>query len=120
METWLLKFSFLELVLKLKWTGSVHDLPETHCKINVDLNPTDFYLWGYLKTVVYNPMPKTLEDLMANIKREIESVKKGFWKFGKRCHLEVTTEGIIMDKISHLFYIKFYITWPLLLKEQKN
>ena len=34
-----------------------------------ELNPAHFYLWSYLKTVVYNPMPKTLEDLMANIKR---------------------------------------------------
>ena len=36
-----------------------------------DLNPADFYLWGYLKTVVYSLLPKTLEDLMTNIKREI-------------------------------------------------
>ena len=60
--------------------------------LSLDLNPADFYLWGYLKTVVYNPLPKTLEDLMANIKREInkipESVLKNvFENFEKRCHL---------------------------------
>ena len=35
------------------------------------LNPCDFYLWGYLKSVVYNPLPKKLDDLKANIEREI-------------------------------------------------
>ena len=32
-----------------------------------DLNPCDFYLWGYLKSVVYNPLPKTLDELKENI-----------------------------------------------------
>ena len=34
-----------------------------------DLNPCDFYLWGCLKSVVYNPLPKTLDDLIANLER---------------------------------------------------
>ena len=42
-----------------------------------DLNPCDFYLWGYLKSVVYYPLPKTLDDLKENIKREI---KKNYLK----------------------------------------
>ena len=42
--------------------------------VSLNLNPADFYLWGYLKTVVYNPLPKTLEDLIANIKREINKI----------------------------------------------
>ena len=62
-----------------------------------DLNPVDFYLWGYLKTVVYNPMPNTLEDFMPNIKRAIneilESDLKCFRNFEKWWHLVVTTEG---------------------------
>ena len=45
-----------------------------------DLNPADFNLWGYLKTVVYNPMPKTLVDLMENIKREINKIPESFLK----------------------------------------
>ena len=36
-----------------------------------DLNPCDFYLWGYLKSLVYNPLPKELDDLKTNIEREI-------------------------------------------------
>jgi transposase len=49
-----------------------------------DLNPCDFYLWGHLKSVVYNPLPKTLDDLKANIKREIKKFNElCFFEFGK-------------------------------------
>ena len=41
-----------------------------------DLNPCDFYLWGYLKSVVYNPLPKTLDDLKTNLEREIKKINK--------------------------------------------
>lgn len=40
-----------------------------------DLNPCDFFLWGYLKSVVYrDPVPKTREDLKNNIRREIRKI----------------------------------------------
>ena len=32
-----------------------------------DLNPCDFFLWGYLKSKVYCPKPRTLDDLENNI-----------------------------------------------------
>ena len=36
-----------------------------------DLNPPDFYLWGYLKDKVYsNPVPRDLNQLKVNIARE--------------------------------------------------
>ena len=41
-----------------------------------DLNPYDFYLWGYLKSVVYNPLPKTFDDLKVNLVREIKKIPK--------------------------------------------
>ena len=68
-----------------------------------DLNPADFYLWDYLKTVLYNPLPKTLEDLMANIKREINKIpvsvlKNVFENFEKRCNLVVSAEGGTLNK----------------------
>ena len=28
-----------------------------------DLNPLDFFLWGYLKSQVYKPWPNSLDDL---------------------------------------------------------
>jgi hypothetical protein len=63
-----------------------------------DLNPCDFYLWGYLKSVVYNPLPKTLDELKSNIEREIKKIspeilKSVFLNFEKRCELIITAEG---------------------------
>ena len=43
---------------------------------SLDLNPCDFYLWGHLKSMVYNRWPKTLDDLKANIEREITKISK--------------------------------------------
>ena len=40
-----------------------------------DLNPCDFYLWGYLKSRVYNPLLNTLDELKINIEREIKILK---------------------------------------------
>ena len=63
-----------------------------------DLNPCDFYLWGHLKALVYNPIPKTLDDLKANIAREIQQIPKNILKstienFEKRCKLVISAEG---------------------------
>lgn len=63
-----------------------------------DLNPCDFFLWGYLKAKVYNPLPKTLDDLKENIKREInliskETLKNIFINFEKRCDLIISASG---------------------------
>jgi hypothetical protein len=41
-----------------------------------DLNPCDFFLCGYLKSKVYNPLPKTLDELKENIEREIKKISK--------------------------------------------
>jgi hypothetical protein len=54
-----------------------------------DINPCDFFLWGYLKDRVYNPMPKTVDELKANIKREFKKIteqmlKSTFSNFLKR------------------------------------
>jgi hypothetical protein len=63
-----------------------------------DLNPCDFFLWGYLKQRVYNPLPKTLEDLRLNIVREVENLpetmlKATFSNFRKRCELFISAGG---------------------------
>ena len=39
-----------------------------------DLNPCDYFLWGYLKSKVYKPLPKTLDDLKADIRREVQKI----------------------------------------------
>jgi hypothetical protein len=35
--------------------------------LSPDLTPPDYFLWGYLKQVVYSNRPQTIEDLKQNI-----------------------------------------------------
>ena len=39
-----------------------------------DLNPCDYFLWAYLKSKVYKPLSKTVDDLKANIRREVQKI----------------------------------------------
>ena len=42
-----------------------------------DLNPLDFFLWGYLKSQVYKaPVPKTVDELKNSIRREIKKLNR--------------------------------------------
>ena len=41
-----------------------------------DLNPPDFYLWGYLKDHVYANRPTTLDELKDSIVREIRAISQ--------------------------------------------
>ena len=48
--------------------------------------------------MAYNPLPKTLDDLKANIEREIKKISKNilksnFLNFQKRCELIISAEG---------------------------
>ena len=63
-----------------------------------DLNPCDFFLWGHLKKSVYKPLPKTIDQLKANLVREIKNISKDmlnsvFLNFQKRCELIISAEG---------------------------
>ena len=49
------------------------------CRVNwsahsPDLNPCDFFLWGYLKSRVYNTKPRNVHELKQNIVREIRQI----------------------------------------------
>ena len=39
-----------------------------------DLTPLDFFLWGYLKNLVYSQTPRDLEELKVKIRRSIEQI----------------------------------------------
>ena len=41
-----------------------------------DLNPCDFFLWGYLKDRVYREAPRTISDLRTSIEQEIKAIGK--------------------------------------------
>ena len=63
-----------------------------------DLNPCDFFLWGYLKSRVFNPLPNNLDELKANLVREISNIpndvlKNIFLNFLKRCDLVIEANG---------------------------
>ena len=58
-----------------------------------DLTPCDFFLWGYLKSIVYNDRPQTLLHLKNNIRNAIadipvsmlERVEENFKKRVSQC-----------------------------------
>ena len=75
------------------------------------LNPCDYFLWDYLKDRVYNPLPKTLNDLKANLERKIKNISSNmlnsvFLEFEKRCNLVLTAEGGHIELKFKKFYIK--------------
>ena len=39
-----------------------------------DLTPLDYFLWGYVKSMVYANKPATIDELRTNIEREIAAV----------------------------------------------
>lgn len=39
-----------------------------------DLTPMDFFLWGYLKSKVYDTNPRSIEALKENIQREMANI----------------------------------------------
>ena len=41
-----------------------------------DLNPCDYFLWGYLKACAYRPKPLDTDMLLRNIKREVKKISK--------------------------------------------
>ena len=68
-----------------------------------DLNPSDFFLWGYLKSKVYTPRPATLDDLEANIRREVaaldpEMMRRAIMDMRKRAELCIAAGGDHFEK----------------------
>lgn len=62
----------LNNVLPDRWigtTGSIRWPPRSP-----DLSPLDYFLWGYLKAVVYNTPPRTLEDLKNKIRQACNDI----------------------------------------------
>uniref|UniRef100_A0A0K0EGT5 Transposable element Tc3 transposase n=1 Tax=Strongyloides stercoralis TaxID=6248 RepID=A0A0K0EGT5_STRER len=45
-----------------------------------NLNPLDFFLWGYLKDRVYSNSPKTLDELKENIERDIDNISEDMFQ----------------------------------------
>ncbi|GFV34097.1 transposable element Tc3 transposase [Trichonephila clavipes] len=43
--------------------------------ISCDLTPLDYFLWGYVKSLVYADKPQTLDHLEDNIRRVIANIR---------------------------------------------
>ena len=85
----LLKTTFDERVISRN--GPVNWPPRSF-----DLTPLDYFLWGYVKSLVYANKPTTLQELRANIEREIAAIPVALcekvvqnwvqqWRRGSRC-----------------------------------
>ena len=70
-----------------------------------DLNPCDYFLWGYLKSKVYcDPYPVTTEQLKKNITRECrkiskETVRAVINNFNSRIQFVLTKKGSWFEQI---------------------
>ena len=63
-----------------------------------DCNPLDFFLWGYLKSRVFANKPKTIEELISNIRTEVanipaEMIRKACRDLRRRCEKIIEGEG---------------------------
>lgn len=71
-----------------------------------DLNPCDFFLWGYLKDEVYCNNPKSIEELKAAIKHEVQNIDQDTLRnvvrgFETRLHAVVEQEGAHIENYLH-------------------
>lgn len=71
-----------------------------------DLNPCDFFLWGYLKDKVYRNKPGNLTELKAAITLEInnigqEMIQNVIRGFESRLHAVVEREGAHIEQYLH-------------------
>ena len=48
-----------------------------------DLTPLDYFLWGYVKLLVYTDKPETIDDLEENIQRVIGDIRPAAKKWSK-------------------------------------
>ena len=65
--------TFKEKVISRRYP-EVHECGQFWPAHSPDLNPCDYFLWGYLKSKVYKPKPVDTEMLLRNIKREVKKI----------------------------------------------
>ena len=65
-----------------------------------DLNPCDFFLWGYIIDHCYTESPQTVDDLVRAIKKT-EILEKVFNSFRNRIELCSDSNGSHFENIYH-------------------
>ena len=63
-------------LLETKFGGRVisRNVPVGWTPRPCDLTPLDYFLWGYVKSIVYSNKPATIDELRTNIERESAAV----------------------------------------------
>ena len=69
-----------------------------------DLNPCDYWLWAHLKEKVFFLKPNTIEELIQNIKREVENlpeelIRKICASLKPRCMKIIENEGGYIEQL---------------------
>ena len=87
-----------------------------------NINPCDFFLRGYLRVKIYSLLPNTLDELKANIKREVRSISpevlvRVFENFRERLkkvtdmsegHIKEKQISLLTNKLLVFFSSKWY------------
>ena len=83
-----------------KFSGGGLDWPP----YSPDLNPCDYFLWGYLKDSIYKETPKTIDDLKTAISDQIHAIGRDTCEavitgFEKRLRHVVVSDGAHFENI---------------------
>ena len=68
-----------------------------------DLNPFDFFGWGFLKSKVFRPMPTTMPQLINRIRQEVnnldpEMITRACLDVKKRCQRVINNNGGFIER----------------------
>ena len=71
-----------------------------------DLNPLDYFLWGYCKENVYKNKPRTLEELKSEVEKIVseisqDTLKKVIGNFATWLNLVVEKNGSHIEHVMH-------------------
>lgn len=66
--------NYLNRIFENQWIGTSG--PLRWPARSPDLNPLDYFLWGYLKTVVYETQPRDIDDLKSRIRNACNSIRR--------------------------------------------
>ncbi|GFY15773.1 transposable element Tc3 transposase [Trichonephila clavipes] len=82
-----------------------------------DLTPLDYFLWGYVKSLVYADKPQTLDDLEDNIRRVIADIRpqmleKVIENWTSRLDYIRTSRGSHMPEIIFKIYTRAFGDGP--------
>ncbi|GFV18148.1 DUF4817 domain-containing protein [Trichonephila clavipes] len=72
-----------------------------------DLTPLDYFLWGYVKSLVYADKPQMLHHLEDNIRRVIADIRPQSWKKSSKIgRLDWTTSEPAVAVLCQKSYLK--------------